>query len=230
MNENNINSGFGWIERGLQIIDKYNIKTIFKALFVVVLIAVTVGFINNPTYLFKKYKEWETEQHNIALNKRMTNNAQIQLSIEKLLYKTQAKRVVLLELHNGITSNGNLPFAKCSATYEALNNGIAPISEEYQSRNLTLMPFATELFKTGYFCGDTEDLLKIDKGLYYQFMKNETLHFACSVVYGVEKPIAILLVSFDEVTEQNHNCDDVHLYIHQTSLELALLTEIKNYK
>lgn len=229
MNDNNINNGFNWVERALNIIERYNIKTIFKGILIIILIAVTVNFINNPTYIFEKYKEWETEQHTIALEKRMTNNSKIQLSLEKLLYKTQAKRVVLLELHNGITSNGNLPFAKCSATYEALNNGIAPVSEQYQGRNLTLMPFATELFKTGYYCGDTEELLTIDKGLYYQFKRNETEHFACCVVYGVDAPLAILMVSFDDITSIQHNCDDVHNTIHSTALELALLTEIKNY-
>lgn len=229
-NENNINNGLGWLERVLNLIERYNLKTIFKALFVIVIIASTVAFLNNPTYLFERFKEWEDEQHNIALEKRMTNNAHIQLSIEKLLYKTNAKRVVLLELHNGITSNGNLPFAKCSATYEALNDGIAPVSEQYQNRNLTLMPFATELFKTGYYCGDTEELLKIDKGLYYQFKRNETEHFACSVINGVDAPIAILMVGFEDVKNTKHNCSDIHNIIHSTCLELALLTEIKNYK
>lgn len=226
----NMNNGLGWLERCLKIIDGYKFKTIFKAIILIMAISFTVGFINNPTYFFEKYKEWDTQKHKQALDTRMKNNTQIQLSIEKLLYKTNAKRVVLLELHNGITSNGNLPFAKCSATYEALNNNVAPVSDQYQNRNLTLMPFATELFKTHYFCGDTEELLKIDKGLYYQFKRNETEHFACSLVQGLETPLAILLVSFDDVNGTTHNCNEIHNIIHQTCLELALLCEIKNIK
>ena len=222
-----MNNGFGWIERALNIIDKYRIKTIFKGVFLVVTIMFTVKFVENPTYIFEKYKEWETRQHTIALEKRMKNNAQIQTLCEKLLYKLNAKRVVVLELHNGLTSNGNLPFAKCSATYEALNDGVAPVSQQYQNTNLTLMPFAFELFKTNYFCGDSKQLLDIDKGLYYKLMSNGTEHFACSVVNGVDKPLAIIMVSFEEVVDEVHNCEEVHNAIHQFALELALLMEIK---
>lgn len=229
-NENDVNNGLNWIERALNLVEKYKIKTLFKAIVLVLVIAGTVSFIKNPTFIFEYYKNWEKERHTVALERRMTNNAQIQSLCEKLLYKLNAKRVVLLELHNGITSNGNLPFAKCSATYEALNDGVAPISGEYQNVNLTLMPFAFELFKTNYYCGDTEILKTIDKGLYYKFKANETEHFATTVVKGVNEPLAILLVSFDEVQEDNnHSCDNIHNVIHQFSLELALLTEIKNY-
>lgn len=226
MNENNVNNGLSWIERTLNIVDKYKITTIFKALFLIIIICGTVSFIQNPTYIFEKYKKWEDTQHSIALEKRMKNNAEIQLLIEKLLYKTNAKRVVVLELHNGLTSNGNLPFAKCTATYEALKDGVHPISDQYQNTNLSLMPFANELFKQQYWCGDTQDFKDIDKALYYKMMANGTEHIACCVIKGVNEPLAFLFVSF-EATSEAHSCNDVHNIINDCSLQLSLLMELK---
>lgn len=223
-----IDKGIIWLEKILALLDKYQIKTIFKALVVIVLISLTVSFVKNPTYIFERYKEWETEQHNAALEKRMTNSNKIQLLCEKLLYKVDAKRVVVLELHNGLTSNGNLPFAKCTATYESLNDGVAPVSSQYQNTNLSLMPFATQLFKCGYWCGDTKELENIDRGLFYKLMSNETEHFACCVIEGVDKPLALLMVSFDNETKQTeHSCSHIKEHIKHSSFELALLMEIK---
>ena len=222
-----IEKGLNWFEKALNIIDKYQVKTLFKAVILILVIAGTVGFVQNPTFIFEKYKEWETEQHTMALEKRMKNNNKIQLLCEKLLYKVDAKRVVVLELHNGLTSNGNLPFAKCTATYEALNDGIQPVSSQYQNTNLSLMPFASELFDVQYWCGDTEALQDIDRGLYFKLMSNGTEHFACAVINGVDKPLALMFVSFDKPTTE-HSCEHIKEAIQHSSLELALLMEIKS--
>lgn len=226
MNEN-INNGFGWLERALNIIEKYQIKTILKGVIMIVIILFTVKFVENPTYFFEKYKEWETTQHNIALEKRMKNNAEVQLLIEKLLYKTSAKRVVVLELHNGLTSNGNLPFAKCTATYESIADGVHPVSDQYQNVNLSLMPFANELFHKKYWCGDTEEFKEIDRALYYKMMSNNSEHIACCVIQGVNEPLAFLFITFDKKTDL-HNCDEIRNIINDCSLQLSLLMELKN--
>ena len=105
MNDNNINNGFGWIEIGLQIIDKYNIKTIFKALFVVVLVAVTVGFINNPTYIFEQYKEWIDQQHTEAMYLREQNDMKIHILTEKLnSFNLAASQAVSTYVYAGVST------------------------------------------------------------------------------------------------------------------------------
>ena len=55
---------------------------------------------------------------------------------------------------------------------------------------------------------------------------NGTEHFAACVVEGVDKPLALLFVSFDTVDVNSHNCISVRENIRHISLEMALLMEL----
>lgn len=158
-----IDKGIGWLDKALTVVERYKMITVFKGIFIILLIAGTIGFIKNPTWIFEKYQEWEDKQHSEKLEHRLANNEKMHILAEKLLYKVNADRVMILELHNGLSSNSGLPFAKCSATYEAINDGVHPVADQYQDVNLSLMPFATELFDNGYWCGNTKELKGIDK-------------------------------------------------------------------
>ena len=167
-NIENTSTAIGWFERVLDIANKYRIQTVLKSVFIILLIAGTVGFIKNPTWIFEQYQDWQDKQHIEKLAHRLEHNEKLHIMTEKLMYKVNADRVLLLELHNGNTGLGGFPFAKCSATYEALNEGIVPVAHQYQDLNLSLMPFASKLFDDGYWCGDTQDLKEIDKALCYR--------------------------------------------------------------
>lgn len=221
-----INEGLNWIEKTLAIVDKYKIGTIFKGIFLLLIIFATVAFINNPTYIFEQYKQWEIERHNTAMEKRIKNNSKIQSTLDKLLYQTNAERVILLELHNGNANNACLPFAKCSATYESLAEGAKPVSNQYIDVNLSLFPFANELYCKKYWCGGIESIRHLDKSLYYKLGANGTEHFTAMVIKGVNKPLAFIFVSF-ECLSDNHSCTEVKDAIESSALELALLLEIK---
>lgn len=226
MNEK-INNGINWVEKTLQIVEKYKCFTILKALGLILVIALLIAFLSNPTYVFEKYEEWKEKQHTEKLTHRLQHNEKLHILIEKLMYKVNADRVILLELHNGISNNSGLPFAKCSATYESINEGVIPVSDQYQDLNLSLMPFATTLFNDGYWCGNTDELKDIDKALCYRMLFNETSHFAGKVIKGVEKPLAFLFVKFKSIDEQ-HNCDEVAKVINENALQMALLLELNN--
>lgn len=223
--EQKVDKGLGWLDKALNIVDKYKFRTIFKAIIIILIVAATVGFVSNPTYIFEKYKEWSDQQHKELLEKRMKNNEKLHLKAEQLLYRINADRVMILELHNGLENNAGLPFSKCSATYEALNIGVKPVADQYQNVNLSLMPFATFLFEKGYYCGNVEDLAQIDRGLYYKMMANETTHFAACVVEGIDNALAFIFVSF-KATDDNHKCSEVRENIRHISLETALLLEL----
>jgi hypothetical protein len=220
-----IDNGISWLERVLAIIDKYRFKTILKAVGIIFLIALTVGIIQHPTWLFERYQEWEEKQHTEKLTHRLQHNEKLHILMEKLLYKVNADRVLLLELHNGTTGVGNLPFAKCSATYEALKNVDYPVADQYQDLNLSLMPFASVLFNNGYWCGNTDELKEIDKALCYKMLGNDISHFAGIVIKGVEQPLAFLLVKFQSI-EDNHNCEEVHKILNENALQIALMLEL----
>lgn len=224
---NNLGESIGWLERALIIIEKYKVGTILKSFIILILLALFVGFINNPTYIFDKYKEWEEERHKELIEKRLATNAKVHNICDRLLFKVDASRVLILELHNGNAGEGGLPFAKATCTYEALNFDVIPVANQYDGVNLSLIPFADVMFKEGYWCGDAEDLMNIDKSLYYRLMSNGTEHFAACLIRGVDKPLAIMFVSFP-VSKPEHNCDEIHHHINRAALELALLIEMSN--
>lgn len=227
-NIENTSTAIGWFERVLDLADKYRITTILKSVFIILLIAGTVGFIKNPTWIFEKYQDWQDKQHIEKLAHRLEHNEKLHIMTEKLMYKVNADRVLLLELHNGNTGLGGFPFAKCSATYEALNDGIVPVAHQYQDLNLSLMPFASKLFDEGYWCGDTQDLKEIDKALCYRMLGNDTSHFAGIVIQGVDKPIAFLFVKFKDIGDE-HNCDEIKRIIQENAFQIALLLELNKH-
>ena len=143
---NHMERGLNWLDRALQIVDKYRLKTIFKAFLVMLLIAIFIGFLKNPTWVFEKYDEWKDKEHSTALEQRLVNNEKLHISSEKLLYKVGADRVMILELHNGLENANGLPFSKCSATYEAIELNVKPVADQYQNVNLSLMPFVINMF------------------------------------------------------------------------------------
>lgn len=221
-------TALGWFERVLDMADKYRIQTVLKSVFIILLIAGTVGFIKNPTWIFEKYQDWQDKQHIEKLAHRLEHNEKLHIMTEKLMYKVNADRVLLLELHNGNTGLGGFPFAKCSATYEALNDGIVPVAHQYQDLNLSLMPFASKLFDEGYWCGDTQDLKEIDKALCYRMLGNDTSHFAGIVIQGVDKPIAFLFVKFKDIGNE-HNCNEIKRIIQESAFQIALLLELNKH-
>lgn len=229
MNEESIDKGLNWFEKALSLIDKYKFKTIFKGVAFILIVAATVGFIKNPTYIFEKYAEWQDRQHQERMEVRHKNSEKLHILSEKLMYKVGADRVTVLELHNGLENTGGLPFSKCSATYEALQIGVHPIADQYQSVNLSLIPFAYHLFEQGYWCGDVEELLNYDKSLYYKMKSNGCEHFAACLIEGIDTPLAFLFVSFSNETDETHSCEEVRENIRHISMEMAVLMEVSNY-
>lgn len=224
-----IEKGFGFLDKALGMVEKYKIRTILKGVLIILIVAATIGFVNNPTWIFERYDEWQVKQHSEKMEKRLVNNEKVHILAEKLLYKVNADRVLVLELHNGVSSNSGLPFAKCSATYEALNEGVHPVADQYQDVNLSLMPFANKLIEQGYWCGNTEDLMKIDKALCYRMLGNDTSHFAGCVIQGIDKPLAFIFVKFKNISD-GHSCNNVRDIINHNALQFALLLELNKEK
>lgn len=222
----NTSNVISWLEKGLRLIREYGIGRIITGALLIAFLSVMFWFIFNPTRAFEVYDEWKKRQHDTLMELRMENAPKIQSAIDKLTYKVGASRCVLLELHNGSESAAGIPFKKCSATYESLNVGASPVASYYQEQNLSLMPFASHLFQSGYWCGSVDDLSEIDKSLCFKMKSNGTEHFAACVIEGIDKPIAILIISFDEVNDY-HNCLEVRNNIRHVALELAVMFEVE---
>lgn len=226
---NNTHDAIGWLERVLVLLKEYGPIKIIGATLLIAFFSVLLYFTFNFTKFFELYDEWKKRSHDERIELRMELGPKIQTLTDKLTYGVGAARTMVLELHNGNTGNGGLPFAKCTATYESLNISKTPIAEQYQELNLSLIPFASKLFSEGFWCGNVEELQDIDRGLYYKMKSNATEHFAACVIEGVDNnPIAFLFVSFDKLPDEYifHDCTETRKNIRHVAMELAVILEV----
>ena len=108
-----VEKGIGVLDKALNLVEKYKLKTIFKGCFIILLIAALIGFLNNPTWIFEKYEEWKDKQHQEEMDIRTVNNDKIQHLIEKSLYKIGADRITILHLTESILKGGSAPLEDC---------------------------------------------------------------------------------------------------------------------
>jgi hypothetical protein len=218
-----------WLSKILSLLKEYGPWKIIGATCLIGIVSALIYFMLNFTKVFEIYDAWKERQHSDRMELRMQMMPKIQSLTDKMTYSVAATRTLVLELHNGNTGNGGLPFTKCSATYESMNIGRQPIANQYQDVNLSLMPFAHALIKQGYWCGNTEELQSIDRGLYYKMKSNGTEHFAACVVEGIEnKAIAFVFVSFEIPKEEltTHDCENVRNHLRHIAMELAVILEV----
>ena len=225
---NNTHDVLSFLEKGLKLVKEYGVTRILTVSLLIAVLSTFFYFVFNPEKAFEIYSAWEKQRHDDLIELRIENAPKIQSQLDKLTYKVNASRVMILEMHNGSEGNGGLPFTKCTATYEALNIGEHPISQFYQLQNMSLIPFTTYLFEHGYWCGNTDEIMDIDRGLCYKMKSNNTEHFAACVIEGIDKPLAFLIVSFKTKPDETHNCDYIRENIRHVAMEVAVYLEVEN--
>ena len=91
-----------WFDRALAIVDKYRFKTIFKAVIVILIVAGVIGFINSPTWIFEQYQIWVDKEHTEAMALREQNDIKIHSITDRLNYRTNSSKTMIMEFHNGV--------------------------------------------------------------------------------------------------------------------------------
>lgn len=222
----NLEGNIGLIERVLNIADKYKISTIFKTVFIILIFSFTIAFVNNPSFIFDRYEKIKEKRHQEQMEVVIKNNVLIQTELENLLYKTGGDRVILLQYHNTKNSLAGLPFLYLTATNESLRAGVTPVSEGYETLKTSLYPFVGFLSKQKYYCGDIEELEKIDKALGYRMRGNDVEHFAmCHIDSDI--PLGAIVITYtSKVSIEEHVCKDVEQILRNSALKIGLL--IKN--
>lgn len=228
INIENTDDAIGWLERFLELLTKYGVWKILGATIGIAIVSIMLYFALNWNKAFELYDAWKLRQHDDLMELRMEIGPKIQSITDKLTFTVGATRTLVLEMHNGSTGNGGLPFTKCTATYESLNINKSPVSDQYQEQNLSLIPFASYLFKRGYWCGNIAEIESIDRALFYKMKMNGVEHFAACIIEGIEnKAIAFMIITFDEETDfERHNCEETRNYIRHAAMELSVFLEV----
>lgn len=224
---NNTSGVIGWLNGILKMIKEYGVSKIIIGSILLAIVSFFFYFMFNPSKIFEVYDGWKARQHDHLTELRQENSPRMQSIIDKLTFHVDASRTIILELHNGTTGSGGLPFNKCTATFEGLNIEVMPVAEQYKDVSLSLMPFAQYLFKEGYWNGSTDSLMNIDRGLAYKMKSNQTEYFAACIIEGIEKPLAIMVVSFPTPSLEVMSPDELRENVRHVAMEVSVLLEVE---
>ena len=86
------------------------------------------------------------------------------------------------------------------------------------------MPFATDLFKNGYWHGSMDELYQIDKAFYYKMMASGADHLAAVVVEGTDSAVGMLFVTYGP--DDAHSCSEAITEAKHTAMKIAVLVEV----
>lgn len=217
----NIDKGLGWLDRALEIVEKYKIRTIAKAVVIILVIAALIGFIQNPTWIFEKYEEYKKKEHSERVEVAMKNTQLIQYEIDALRMKTNASRVVLMTFHNQKQTLSGVPYIYLTAQNESLDYGITPVAEKYEVLKCSLYPFVNYIIQNEYFAGDIDSLASIDKALAYRMMGNDVTHCSIMNIEG-DSLLGVLVITYTDDCE-NHNCKDVEMIVRKSATKIGIL-------
>ena len=167
-----IEKGIGWLQKLLHLQEKFGFFSILKSLFILLITGYVVFFALNPRYQLDIMEQMQTEQHNDAVSRRMSADANIRMIFNRILPTLDADRVWLIELHNGAKNlTSGLPFLYGDMRIEAVSDGVLNVDEEYTDFSLSKYPFIAKIFEDGYFYGHIESMREFDERPYLPYIK-----------------------------------------------------------
>ena len=101
-----------------------------------------------------------------SVSKRILCQEEIQHRLKTTLYKLNADRIFIEELHNSVANFGGLGFIKFTMSYEVVNQTkpipVPYISSGYQSQQATLYNLPIFLKRNGFYKGNIEEVSNVD--------------------------------------------------------------------
>ena len=222
-----IDKGMGWLQKMLNLQNKYGFFSIVKGLFLLFLAGYVVFFALNPKYLLERVTTIQTEQHDNLVRSRLAADSDIRLILSKTMHNTNADRAWLIEFHNG---NKNLitglPFLFGSMRIEETQDSIPNVDEDYADFSLSKYKLIAKVLDEGFFYGNIKDVQSVDKRLYYKFQSNDINEIALLTIYNEDKPAGIVGLSFCNNKQMDKQL--VGKRIRSAGIQIAtLLSQIK---
>ncbi|MFR5893208.1 MAG: hypothetical protein ACLUGY_02065 [Phocaeicola massiliensis] len=222
-----IDKGMGWLQKMLNLQNKYGFFSIVKGLFLLFLAGYVVFFALNPKYLLERVTTIQTEQHDNLVRSRLAADSDIRLILSKTMHNTNADRAWLIEFHNGNKNlTTGLPFLFGSMRIEETQDSIPNVDEDYADFSLSKYKLIAKVLDEGFFYGNIKDVQSIDKRLYYKFQSNDINEIALLTIYNEDKPAGIVGLSFCNNKQMDKQL--VGKRIRSAGIQIAtLLSQIK---
>lgn len=222
-----IDKGMGWLQKMLNLQNKYGFFSIVKGLFLLFLAGYVVFFALNPKYLLERVTTIQTEQHDNLVRSRLAADSDIRLILSKTMHNTNADRAWLIEFHNGNKNlTTGLPFLFGSIRIEETQDSIPNVDEDYADFSLSKYKLIAKVLDEGFFYGNIKDVQSVDKRLYYKFQSNDINEIALLTIYNEDKPAGIVGLSFCNNKQMDKQL--VGKRIRSAGIQIAtLLSQIK---
>lgn len=222
-----IDKGMGWLQKMLNLQNKYGFFSIVKGLFLLFLAGYVVFFALNPKYLLERVTTIQTEQHDNLVRSRLAADSDIRLILSKTMHNTNADRAWLIEFHNGNKNlTTGLPFLFGSMRIEETQDSIPNVDEDYADFSLSKYKLIAKVLDEGFFYGNIKDVQSVDKRLYYKFQSNDINEIALLTIYNEDKPAGIVGLSFCNNKQMDKQL--VGKRIRSAGIQIAtLLSQIK---
>lgn len=222
-----IDKGMGWLQKMLNLQNKYGFFSIVKGLFLLFLAGYVVFFALNPKYLLERVTTIQTEQHDNLVRSRLAADSDIRLILSKTMHNTNADRAWLIEFHNGNKNlTTGLPFLFGSMRIEETQDSIPNVDEDYADFSLSKYKLIAKVLDEGFFYGNIKDVQSVDKRLYYKLQSNDINEIALLTIYNEDKPAGIVGLSFCNNKQMDKQL--VGKRIRSAGIQIAtLLSQIK---
>lgn len=222
-----IDKGMGWLQKMLNLQNKYGFFSIVKGLFLLFLAGYVVFFALNPKYLLERVTTIQTEQHDNLVRSRLAADSDIRLILSKTMHNTNADRAWLIEFHNGNKNlTTGLPFLFGAMRIEETQDSIPNVDEDYADFSLSKYKLIAKVLDEGFFYGNIKDVQSVDKRLYYKFQSNDINEIALLTIYNEDKPAGIVGLSFCNNKQMDKQL--VGKRIRSAGIQIAtLLSQIK---
>ena len=168
-----------------------------------------------------------------SVSKRIVCQEEIQRRLKATLYKLNADRIFVEELHNSVANFGGLGFIKFTMSYEVVNQTkpipVPYISSGYQSQQATLYHMPIHLKRHGFYQGNIESVGKIDNRYAFN-MGNEGDNYAAFIIIQgrKDKPMIgwIAIAWRDE--KDVPNADEIQTELSDLTRDIAPLFHMIN--
>ena len=221
MKEQKINTGLGWLEKILQLEEKYGFWKILKSLGVMVLVIWVIIISLNPTILIEKYQKIVEDIHIEELAKTNENGIKINAELTTLLNTLGCERTFFIEYHNSIKSVEGYPWQYGSMNYEQVADNVEYyISDEFTEFITTKYSMIPYINSHNIFYGDLSDIRKIDKRLGTILQASNIENIALIGIEGEKLPIGILGIAYSEDIDEQRVLSELR----KTAIKIGRIT------